>query len=254
MVLYFSATGNSEYAAKVIAQHLGDEAVSLTPLMKARDFSKIVSEKPWVVVSPIYVEDMADIVRDFLKHKELSGSRQIYFVYTTGSTFGTADYTSRLLCDYKGMEYMGSAVVVMPTNYILVFPAKDDETNAERIRAVKPRMRELAGMIEKREPFPVKKVAVWAGKFFDGVDRLFRKKFIRTELFYTTDACISCGKCERLCPLNNIRIRDRKPVWGGHCTHCMACVSGCPTESIEYGKTMIGKRRYHFPKELLEEK
>ena len=50
-----------------------------------------------------------------------------------------------------------------------------------------------------------------------------------------TDACIGCGKCVELCPLNNIRLENGKPVWGKHCTHCMACICYCPKEAIEYG-------------------
>ena len=37
-----------------------------------------------------------------------------------------------------------------------------------------------------------------------------------------------------------------KPVWGGNCTHCMACICRCGVESIEYGKKSLGKPRYHF--------
>ena len=36
------------------------------------------------------------------------------------------------------------------------------------------------------------------------------------------------------CPLNNIRLENGKPVWGKHCTHCMACICDCPKEAIEY--------------------
>jgi len=49
-----------------------------------------------------------------------------------------------------------------------------------------------------------------------------------------------------LCPLNNIRLENGKPVWGKHCTHCMACICDCPKEAIEYGKKSKGKPRYHF--------
>lgn len=48
----------------------------------------------------------------------------------------------------------------------------------------------------------------------------------------------------RLCPLNNITLEDGKPLWGGNCTHCMACISYCPTEAIEYGRRSVGKPRY----------
>ncbi|WP_408610337.1 EFR1 family ferrodoxin [Lacrimispora sphenoides] len=52
---------------------------------------------------------------------------------------------------------------------------------------------------------------------------------------------LSCGKCAELCPLNNIILTDGKPVWGNHCTHCMACLHRCPTEAIEYKKKTQGK-------------
>ena len=65
-------------------------------------------------------------------------------------------------------------------------------------------------------------------------------------------ACIGCGKCVELCPLNNIHLENGKPVWGKNCTHCMACICYCPKEAIEYGKKSKGKPRYHF--EELERK
>ena len=59
-------------------------------------------------------------------------------------------------------------------------------------------------------------------------------------------ACIGCGKCEKLCPLNNITLQNARPVWGTNCTQCMACICYCPTRAIEYGKKSAGKPRYHF--------
>ena len=50
--------------------------------------------------------------------------------------------------------------------------------------------------------------------------------------FYASDKCIGCGKCEKLCPLNNIKMVDKKPTWNHNCTHCMACIGNCPVEAI----------------------
>ena len=58
--------------------------------------------------------------------------------------------------------------------------------------------------------------------------------------------CIGCGKCEKLCPMNNITLPNDRPVWGDNCTQCMACICYCPKEAIEYGKRSVGKPRYHF--------
>ena len=47
--------------------------------------------------------------------------------------------------------------------------------------------------------------------------------------------------------MNNVTIKDGKPVWGRNCTHCMACICYCPKDSaIEYGKKSVGQPRYHF--------
>ena len=53
--------------------------------------------------------------------------------------------------------------------------------------------------------------------------------------------------CEKLCPLNNIELQNKEPVWGTNCTHCMACICGCPKEAIEYGRISKGKVRYQCP-------
>ncbi|WP_334304421.1 hypothetical protein [Paraclostridium sordellii] len=54
------------------------------------------------------------------------------------------------------------------------------------------------------------------------------------------------GKCEALYPLNNINLKNQKPVWGNNCTHCMACICSCPTEAIEYKNNTQNKERYYL--------
>jgi MinD superfamily P-loop ATPase len=78
------------------------------------------------------------------------------------------------------------------------------------------------------------------------VNAAFYKFIIGDKKFYTTDKCVGCGKCAESCVLNNITLENGRPVWHGHCTHCMACICGCPTEAIEYGKHSVGLRRYYL--------
>ena len=40
--------------------------------------------------------------------------------------------------------------------------------------------------------------------------------------------CIGCGICARICPAQNITLKNQKAVTGSHCAHCMACVHACP--------------------------
>ena len=36
--------------------------------------------------------------------------------------------------------------------------------------------------------------------------------------------------------MRNIVLSDGKPHWGSDCTHCMACITACPAQAIEYGR------------------
>lgn len=132
----------------------------------------------------------------------------------------------------------------MPENYIAMFEVPELEL-AKRIVLVAQRpLLKAVRTIRKGESFPKPKVNL-ADKFKSGpLNPIFYKLFVKAKPFYATDACIGCGKCEKACVLNNISVKDGKPVWGDACTHCMACICGCPTEAIEYGKRSQGKPRY----------
>ena len=70
--------------------------------------------------------------------------------------------------------------------------------------------------------------------------------FVKAKAFYADQTCTGCGKCVKVCPLNNVTMKNKKPVWEKHCTHCMACICYCPAEAIEYGRKSVGKPRYCF--------
>ena len=66
-----------------------------------------------------------------------------------------------------------------------------------------------------------------------------------TKEFWAKENFLSCGKCEKLCPMNIISMQNGKPVWmKERCSHCMSCIQNCPVEAIEYGKITEGKKRY----------
>ncbi len=47
------------------------------------------------------------------------------------------------------------------------------------------------------------------------------------------DKCVSCGKCERICPMNvEITNNSRKRLNGTECILCMECVKNCPTKAL----------------------
>ena len=45
------------------------------------------------------------------------------------------------------------------------------------------------------------------------VNTIFYPMFVKADKFLATDACISCGKCVQVCPLNNVQLKNGKPVF-----------------------------------------
>lgn len=246
MILYYTGTGNSAYAARRIAADIGDEAVNLFSRLRDEDTSPVESQKPWVIVTPTYAWRVPRIVRDWLNKTELRGSRDIYFVMTCGSENGNAGSYVEKWCRGNGLNFKGCAGVVMPENYIVMFSAPSPKEEAEIIVRANGRIDSLAQSIAKGESF-VKPQIKLTDRIYSGiVNDAFYPMFVKSKKFRATDECIGCGKCAAMCPTKNIRIEGGKPVWGGSCTHCMACICRCPKQAIEYGRHTKGLRRYYL--------
>jgi Pyruvate/2-oxoacid:ferredoxin oxidoreductase delta subunit len=64
--------------------------------------------------------------------------------------------------------------------------------------------------------------------------------------FQYDEKCNGCGICSRVCPVNNIKMVENRPVWQHHCENCFACYVWCPEEAI-YGDIVSYNERYHHP-------
>lgn len=54
MIYYLTGTGNSRWAAQLLADHLHDTAEDAAPALKSGLAPSLHSEKPWVFVCPTY--------------------------------------------------------------------------------------------------------------------------------------------------------------------------------------------------------
>lgn len=70
--------------------------------------------------------------------------------------------------------------------------------------------------------------------------------------FSLNEKCTGCGVCEKICPANNIRLTNGKPVWMHSCEQCAACFNWCPSEAIE-GKNLAARTHFTNPEITLEQ-
>ena len=244
-VFYFTGTGNSRYIARKIAAVTDGELVELKTKFKTNDFSPVTAEENVVFVTPTYCYRIPQIVSEWIKRVSFTGVKRVWFVMDCGSGIGNAAKYNKELCDEKGFEYMGTAKIVMPENYIAMFNAPEKDEAARIIRNADPFIEAAAETIYSGNKLKSPRFFPHDMLISGSVNPLFYKYSVTSKPFKAGKSCIGCGKCASLCPTNSIIIKNGKPLWGDNCTHCMACICHCPTQAIEYGRKSKGKARYH---------
>lgn len=248
MILYFSGTGNSAYAAKRIADITGDKLLSINEYIKTGKTYSAEQDEKLIFVTPTCAWRIPRIVEEWTEKIKLNGKHSAYFVMTCGGEIGNAEKYIKQLCQKLGIRFSGCAGIVMPENYIAMFDAPNQAEALKIIEKAEPEIDRIARLIQSNTQLPVNSAAFIDRMYSSIVNDVFYPLIVHSKKFYAKDSCISCGKCEKLCPLNNISIKNGKPVWQDNCTHCMACICHCPVNAIEYGKKSKNQPRYTCPK------
>lgn len=244
MVLYFSGTGNSRYVAKRIAEVTDDEVISINQRLQHGDESPIASDKPLVFVGPVYAGRLPRVMEEYIRKVDFTSTRRAYFVVTCASTpWATVEYVKKL-CQEKRFTLLGFHSIVMPQGYIAGGGTQPKAVNDRILAEAEPKIVKIAETIRDGQILPREQPG--NAIMSHVLNPVMYSMMIRAKSFRVTDKCVGCGKCEARCPLNNVKLTNQRPVWGKNCTHCMACIGGCPAEAIEYGKKTQGKPRYYL--------
>ena len=247
MIVYYTGTGNSRRAAQLLADRLQDDIIDAFSYLKNGEILALHSDKPWIFTAPTYGWQMPHVFRDLILQADLRGSKDAYFVLTCGSGVGNAETYLRQLCAQKNLNFKGLLKVVMPENYIAMVPVPDERAGRVIVKKSDRTLEKAVPLMAQGQNLPSVKAGL-AGKAMSSiVNTVFTKKVVTAKPFRTIDGCIGCGKCAEVCVRNNISLRDGKPQWGDACIHCMACISYCPAQAIEYGKKSVGKPRWRCP-------
>ena len=135
MVLYFTGTGNSRYLARRIAEGLEMPLYDLNACIKAGNTAPVQTGRDVVLVTPTYAWRIPRVVSEWLGKTALTGAQRIWFVMDCGSEIGNAAGYNRQLAAQKQLQYMGTAQIIMPENYIAMFNAPPEGAGTEHCGA-----------------------------------------------------------------------------------------------------------------------
>ncbi len=245
----FSGTGNSLKIAKDLGNLLPE-----TRLVRVCSSTLSVTQESGSerigFVFPVYYRGLPHMLADFIRQLAVPSGTYVFSVATYGSYAAIAhDQIDRLLRG-KGARLSGRFGVPMPGNMWFMYYPHPQKDFTERIARQPDLTRRIAHLVLQHtlsaEDIPAN-YAEEAAMYRDFHPRE------KGRLLHAEEGCISCGTCARLCPAENILLRDGRPTWLQRCEFCLACLHWCPAEAIQFDHDSQGKERYHHPEILPEE-
>ncbi len=246
ILFYFSGTGNSLKAAKNISNSLENcELVSMgKPYTLSGGYNRIG------FIFPSYCMGAPMRVERFLAELDLSGNEKAYYfsIVTCGNAAGNAFANVDKALNIKGLVLHYGKSVSMFSNYVVLYGMANDAAQ-RAIQSDKIMQPFIQDIVKKKiEPFLRGNIA------FELLRTLFLKSFpSKDKGFRVSDSCTGCKACQNVCPVGNIAMKNKKPVFLHKCEQCMACIQWCPTRSIEYKNKTQSRGRYHHPDISLKE-
>lgn len=238
--IYFSGTGNTRFCTEAFVMCCDPNA----PICSIEDeqATRILSESETIILGyPVYYSNIPVILRDFIRENAtLFSGKHIYIVVTMGLFSGDGTgCAARMLRGY-GATIDGGLHLTMPDCIGDVKLLKKSLANNRRIvkraktKAIEAANRFLAGNPTKDGLGVIPHLMGLLGQRMWFYNKMHHYS---SELKINMNACIACGKCVGLCPMQNISMRNKYALTEDRCTMCYRCISHCPTKAI----TLIGK-------------
>lgn len=245
MIFYFTGTGNSLFAAKKIANITNDSTADMSSALCQGKLEYNLSQGERLgFVFPVYFSGLPCVVAEFIKKAKIKTNEDtyVYAVVTFGGAATGSDVGLKKALSAKGMSLDYLAGVKMTDNYLVMFEIDEDEKIKSTAKRAADELDVIANEIDKRCE------KLYSGGFMSKIANPFMQflyERMRTTKKFSSNGCVACGLCEKICPVGAIEIKDGKPAWiKSKCSHCMACINRCPKKAINYGKKTVSRGRY----------
>lgn len=252
-IYYFTGTGNSLKVAKDLSERLGE--TTLISIPKAMELEIDTSSDSIGIVFPVYCWGMPLMVTEFIKKLRREHAKYFFAIATCGgSAAGTLLQTEKSLAK-QNIKLSSGFIVQMPTNYIIWGGAISEERQKVMFENWNNSVDRIAYTIKNQAEHGVESGSVVANFFLSkALYSVSMPQFPKMDkAFWADSKCDHCGICNRVCPTDNIEIKEGKPVWNHRCEQCLACIQWCPKQAIQYGKKTQGRERYTNPFVSLKE-
>lgn len=236
-IVYFSATGNTEFVAKAIKNEFEYKNI----LCDTYEISKNTGFEDkydfYVFGAPIYAELFPEVYTEWVKKHITKGNGRKCIVFSTQANDVACGPTA-FAKDLKkiGLEVVIEDCFLMPNNYYLVlFKKFTDHQVKDAVEKAKDRAKVLVDKFLNNETQlgTAKGREIWAKPVFK-LFMIWSKKWAKRALAVDMNKCTRCGVCQKGCPVKNIEVNDDRITFFDKCISCQRCVHKCPANAFLY--------------------
>lgn len=244
----YSGSGNCLDIAKTIAGELGDTDIIM--MRRRPEITDVRDAKTVGFVFPCYAGGLPGDVEKYVRQLSVSFSTYTYGVvsYAGYRGIGLSRINKAVPLNYwAGISHQCSCIWLFPHG--LMLPLLSAEKAQKRSEM-------LARKIAEDVKNEVKILKDVPAPLFNKIESKFWPELSARkaeDLCVNIQKCVSCGRCERICPKDNIKITGKFPAFGNNCIGCLSCLQYCPQQAIDIGKVSMKRKRYHNPNVSAEE-
>jgi len=252
MQLYvYTGTGNSLWISRQLALELKEADLKFIPYL-SKDFE--VEADVVGIIFPVHIWGLPIRVIQFINHLQVKPETYFFaLAVNAGQPAATLLQLQKLMSTRELSLALGYSIV-MPSNYIPWGGPGPIDTQQRLYREAQEKLEAIAGSILRGERKKVDRGPLWQNILFSWIYKIsFRSVHKLDKNFWVDDKCNSFGICSKVCPADNIKMINEKPVWLHRCEQCLACLQWCPQEAIQYGKKTVKYQRYHHPEVILND-
>jgi len=238
-IFTFTGTGNAFAIARRLADGLGDtEVLRMSP--RAPDVTGV---ERIGLVFPVFGWGMPRMAMEFVRSLRVGPGQYVFAVATcAGSHAKTLVQTRKSLRAggsdlHAGFAVLGEFHISFPgSKPLAIIRLMSWLSRNDRPALFAERADEIIEAVVEKRSHAVETTGPLANMLGALVNGAARESFRKADrAFASTDACVSCGICERVCPRENVTLEGGRPAWHHDCEFCYACVAWCPRNAITLG-------------------
>ena len=221
---YFTATGNSLYVAK----RIGGDLCSIPQMLK--EGTSEFEDEVIGFVFPCYGFAPPRMVINFIRKSKFKAN-YFFAIMTYGNKAASGLRCIEKIGSQADIQFNYTNEIVMIDNYLPIYKI-EGQLKKEASKKTEEKLEQIVRDIKSRQNQLTRK-----GFVSDVLSKAGSKLTAKInhddgdKQFIVRDNCNSCKVCEKVCPINNIKV-DTKPEYLHNCEGCFACIHHCPQTAI----------------------